>query len=370
MPTICFLVLLSVIPSGSGQGFLDASRLAQATNASGSVDLKADANTATTDDASRMPENVQIDDDSSADVDSADAATDSEIKSDIEVEATDLRETRKEMKHTDEWLKGGEVSTDEAEDGGSNEQDEYNDGNKDTDELQNEVEFLQDELPPPSDKAQNIEESDESPPDGLDDGKNDPALLQTYESDAEVDEELQDESSSGEDNTESVDPDEPTWEGDIHNETALLQKMVHQLLGETVAAEQQQLPDDPELITVLIQTMKKHMKRHAAMLGAHDHLDDHMADESNEDENSDDSGQSDHESDHESSDEGEADAESQTMSAAEHLEAEHEVSALEDEGNEDAAAAETEAGADNEETAIESEEAMQDESESLDAPGV
>jgi len=225
-------------------------------------------------------QNEQSFDDASSEVDNSDsdASTEEEIRNDIEAEASDLRQTKQEVARSNEWLNGAEGSAQQDVDDS-----QEDDSSKDADQLQNEVSMLEDQV---GNEEHSIETA--APP-SSDDGDDDPALLQN---DAI---EVQDESVSSDDDTELTDlnqaHDDDQDARSTQNDTSMLKELVHNLVT------QMHLPDhapesrtDPELITVLIQTMNKHASIFGAGGGddSEDMADeaDDMGDESDDDDDS------------------------------------------------------------------------------------
>jgi len=216
-------------------------------------------------------ENEQSDVDASSESDNSDSdASNEEVRSDIEAEASELRQTKQEMEQSDEWLRDAQGPAQQDIDDS-----QEDDSSKDADQLQSEVSMLEDQV---GNEEHTIEAV--APP-SSDDDHDDPALLQNDES------EVQDESVSSDDGTDVNQAEDDDQDAlTTQNDTSMLKELVHNLVS------QMHLPDhvpekrtDPELITVLLQTMNKH----ASIFGAQQADDaDDIGEESDDDVDDDD----------------------------------------------------------------------------------
>jgi len=216
-------------------------------------------------------ENEQSDVDASSESDNSDSdASNEEVRSDIEAEASELRQTKQEMEQSDEWLRDAQGPAQQDIDDS-----QEDDSSKDADQLQSEVSMLEDQV---GNEEHTIEAV--APP-SSDHDHDDPALLQNDES------EVQDESVSSDDGTDVNQAEDDDQDAlTTQNDTSMLKELVHNLVS------QMHLPDhvpekrtDPELITVLLQTMNKH----ASIFGAQQADDaDDIGEESDDDVDDDD----------------------------------------------------------------------------------
>lgn len=269
--------------------------------------------------------------------------SDSEVRSDLQEEAKDLRDE----------LNGEEPSLEDQEE----KETSSGDDNEDADKLQDEVSGLEDQMNRRDNEAESIKSDglagvdftlqDDGNDDG-DDDSNGTSELQTELNDAENDDESQ---------SSAQDKDDTGEQDAIYNDTVKLKGMVDELLPAHMEKK-----DEPDVITVLMQTLRKH----AHKLGSQsfeNFEEDESADDEDDDMESSDGMQEDLEDNAGMEDE----EEENTYYEDDDHEIEEEVDALENEGEQDAAAAEAEAGGEDQEAAEESEEALQDESESLEA---
>jgi len=278
MSPICsFLVIFLIAPQATGQGFLgannatqDASKAAKAESMAkyeasldkalqsrlttltakakdppATVNLAASANDVLMDDGSeKLSRDSDEDDqtetsdappgvDSTAADDGVDDGSDSELRGFLQSEVKSLR---KDLKTGDDSDDGEESNADQDE------------SEEDTDKLQNEVSKLQDEVVRRDTSHQHDDDDDDADKDaneiqtGVDDFQNELAHEDTETQGTDLED-----STAGE-------------EGDITKDAGLLQNMVKHLLKDSVISkeEKQRIEEDPEVITVLIQTLKKH----------------------------------------------------------------------------------------------------------------
>jgi len=255
MPLICSILFLLFVSQATGQGFLRASNVTQGasrevkssnTTSSGKGNVEADASTLLINDGSEtlsrgsetQVQKAKGDDGGAVDTDSSD----SDLRSNLQSEANFLKEELDEAGLDDQ----------DSEDGDQ-------DYSKETsDQLQNEVNRLQDKVD--RSKADHSNSGDQ------DDGDDFTPTPQNEEND------VQDESGKGK--VQTTEPDEAHMmtmttithgrQGNDYNDTALLQHLAHwnQLLDEA-SASKIHAREDPDVITVLIQKLRKH----ASILG-------------------------------------------------------------------------------------------------------